>query len=114
MNRVKIDPVWLMSIQKPARYIGGEWNSIVKNHDFTDVKVALAFPDVYEVAMSHLGLKIIYSVINKRKDALAERVYAPWVDMEKMMRQKKSPYFLWKTSARSGILTYSDLRCLMK
>lgn len=49
---------------KPARYIGGEWNSIVKNHDSVDVKVALAFPDVYEVAMSHLGLKIIYSVIN--------------------------------------------------
>ena len=93
MNQVKIDPVWLMSIQKPARYIGGEWNSIVKNHDSTDVKVALAFPDVYEVAMSHLGLKIIYSVINKRKDALAERVYAPWVDMEKMMRQKKIPLF---------------------
>ena len=46
MNQVKIDPVWLMSIQKPARYIGGEWNSIVKNHDFTDVRVALVFPDV--------------------------------------------------------------------
>ena len=55
MNPVKIDPVWLMHVQKPARYIGGEWNSIVKNHDSVDVKVALAFPDVYEVAMSHLA-----------------------------------------------------------
>ena len=52
MNPVKIDPVWLMHIQKPARYIGGEWNSVVKDHDSVDVKVALAFPDVYEVAMS--------------------------------------------------------------
>lgn len=88
MNPVKIDPVWLMHIQKPARYIGGEWNSVVKDHDSVDVKVALAFPDVYEVAMSHLGLKIIYSVLNARNDTLAERVYAPWVDMEALMREK--------------------------
>lgn len=93
MNRVYIDPVWLMHIQKPARYIGGEWNSVVKNHDTTEVKVALSFPDVYEVAMSHLGLKIIYSVINRREDALAERVYAPWTDMEAMMREKHIPLF---------------------
>ena len=93
MNRVTIDPVWLMHIQKPARYIGGEWNSVVKNHDEIPVKVALAFPDVYEVAMSHLGLKIIYSVLNAREDALAERVYAPWVDMEAMMREKHIPLF---------------------
>lgn len=93
MNQVYVDPVWLMHIQKPARYIGGEWNSIVKDHDTVDVKVALAFPDVYEVAMSHLGLKIIYSVINRRNDALAERVYAPWTDMEKMMREKHIPLF---------------------
>lgn len=93
MNPVKIDPVWLMHIQKPARYIGGEWNSIVKDHDSVDVKVALAFPDVYEVAMSHLGLKIIYSVLNARKDTLAERVYAPWVDMEALMREKKIPLY---------------------
>ena len=93
MNPVKIDPVWLMHVQKPARYIGGEWNSIVKNHDSVDVKVALAFPDVYEVAMSHLGLKIIYSVINSKSYALAERVYAPWIDMEKMMRERGIPLF---------------------
>lgn len=93
MNPVKIDPVWLMHIQKPARYIGGEWNSVVKDHDSVDVKVALAFPDVYEVAMSHLGLKIIYSVLNARNDTLAERVYAPWVDMEALMREKHSPLY---------------------
>ncbi len=93
MNRVKIDPVWLMHIQKPARYIGGEWNSVVKDHDTTEVKVALAFPDVYEVAMSHLGLKIIYSVVNKHADCLAERVYAPWVDMEALMKEKHIPLY---------------------
>lgn len=93
MNPVKIDPVWLMHIQKPARYIGGEWNSVVKDHESVDVKVALAFPDVYEVAMSHLGLKIIYSVLNARNDTLAERVYAPWVDMEALMREKHIPLY---------------------
>lgn len=93
MKQVHIDPVWLMHIEKPARYIGGEWNSVVKDHDSTDVRVALAFPDVYEVAMSHLGLKIIYSVINKRSDALAERVYAPWVDMEALMKEKQIPLY---------------------
>lgn len=93
MNPVKIDPVWLMHIQKPARYIGGEWNSVVKDHDSVDVKVALVFPDVYEVAMSHLGLKIIYSVLNARNDTLAERVYAPWVDMEALMREKHIPLY---------------------
>ena len=93
MNPVKIDPVWLMHIQKPSRYIGGEWNSVVKDHDSVDVKVALAFPDVYEVAMSHLGLKIIYSVLNARNDTLAERVYAPWVDMEALMREKHIPLY---------------------
>lgn len=97
MNQVKLDPVWLMHIQKPARYIGGEWNSVVKDHKSVDVTAALAFPDVYEVAMSHLGLKIIYSVINKRSDALAERVYAPWVDMEALMKEKGLPLFTLET-----------------
>ena len=64
-----------------------------KDHDSVDVKVALAFPDVYEVAMSHLGLKIIYSVLNARNDTLAERVYAPWVDMEALMREKHIPLY---------------------
>lgn len=93
MNSVKLDPVWLMHVQKPARYIGGEWNSVVKDHEKVDVRVALAFPDVYEVAMSHLGLKIIYSVLNSRDDTVAERVYAPWIDMEKLMREKHIPLF---------------------
>lgn len=114
MKQVYIDPVWLMHIQKPARYIGGEWNSVVKDHDSVDLHVALAFPDVYEVAMSHLGLKIIYSVINKRSDALAERVYAPWVDMEALMKENRSRCIRWNPAARSVILMCLVLRCLMK
>ncbi len=93
MKKVEIDPIWLMQVQKPARYIGGEWNSSVKDLDRMDVTVALAFPDVYEVAMSHLGLKILYSIINDRPDAAAERVYAPWTDMEALMREKGIPLY---------------------
>lgn len=99
MNQVYIDPVWLTHLEKPARYIGGEWNSVVKDPDSVDVRVALAFPDVYEVAMSHLGLKIIYSVVNRRDDALAERVYAPWVDMEALMKEKKLPLYTLESRA---------------
>lgn len=79
----------LMSVAKPARYLGTEWNSIHKDHEQIPVKFAWAFPDVYEVGMSHLGSKIMYHEINRREDALAERVFAPWVDMEARMREKK-------------------------
>lgn len=107
MREIKVDPVWLMHIQKPARYVGGEWNSIIKKHDETEVHVALAFPDVYEVAMSHLGLKIIYSVLNAREDTWAERVYAPWVDMEKMMRKKHIP--LYTLESKCAVRDYDVL-----
>ena len=74
---VQLDTSWLQHVQKPARYTGGEYNSIVKDHSTVDVTMALAFPDVYEVAMSHLGIKILYGLINRREDAAAERVFAP-------------------------------------
>jgi len=77
----------LPRVQKPARYVGGEWNMIRKNWDTAAVKVAFAFPDVYEVGMSYLGLQILYHVVNSRSDALMERTFAPWVDMEKEMRE---------------------------
>ncbi|MCL6610516.1 MAG: TIGR03960 family B12-binding radical SAM protein [Peptococcaceae bacterium] len=78
-------------VQKPARYAGGEWNSIRKDWDETGVKVAFAFPDVYEVGMSHLGLQILYHTVNRRPDALMERVFAPWKDMEGLMRDHGLP-----------------------
>ena len=76
----------LNNVQKPARYTGGEWNSIVKDFDRTTVRLALAFPDTYEVGMANLGLPILYDIINRREDALAERVYMPWTDMAAAIR----------------------------
>lgn len=77
----------LATVEKPVRYVGGEWNSVKKDWNDVEVKMAFAFPDVYEVGMSHLGMHILYNVVNKRNDALMERVFAPWVDMEKEMRE---------------------------
>ncbi|MCL4425647.1 MAG: TIGR03960 family B12-binding radical SAM protein [Firmicutes bacterium] len=76
----------LLSVSKPTRYLGTEWNSIHKEHRTTPIKFAWAFPDVYEVGMSHLGSKIMYHEMNRRQDTLVERVFAPWVDMEAKMR----------------------------
>jgi radical SAM family uncharacterized protein len=81
----------LPQVQKPARYTGGEWNSVTKDWDSVDVHMAFAFPDVYEVGMSFLGLQIIYHLVNERQDALLERTFAPWVDMEELMRKHDIP-----------------------
>ncbi|MFZ5631787.1 MAG: TIGR03960 family B12-binding radical SAM protein [Bacillota bacterium] len=81
----------LARVQKPARYAGGEWNSIGKDWEKTDIKIAFAFPDVYEVGMSHLGLQILYHTVNRRPDTLMERVFAPWTDMEKLLREHGLP-----------------------
>lgn len=81
----------LKQIQKPARYIGGEWNEIKKDPDQAKIKIALAFPDLYEVGMSHLGMKILYHLLNRREDLLAERVFTPWIDLEEKLRQHDIP-----------------------
>lgn len=78
----------LSSVQKPARYTGGEFGSIIKLPEETEVTIALAFPDVYEVGMSYLGFKILYHLLNKEQGVAAERVYAPWIDMEAKMRER--------------------------
>ncbi len=78
----------LSSVQKPARYTGGEFNSIIKTAEETEVTIALAFPDVYEVGMSYLGFKILYHLLNQEPGVAAERVYAPWIDMEAKMRER--------------------------
>ena len=83
----------LLQVQKPARYIGGELGSIVKSKDQVDVRFAFCFPDLYEVGMSHLGMKILYSLMNERQDIWCQRVFAPDTDMEKIMREKQIP--LW-------------------
>lgn len=91
VNMVVFDPAILSRVTKPARYTGNEVNSIKKDHSQVDVTVALALPDVYEVGMSNLGLKIIYQILNNRPDTAAERVYTPWVDMEAEMRSYNIP-----------------------
>ncbi|MDD4879438.1 MAG: TIGR03960 family B12-binding radical SAM protein [Candidatus Omnitrophica bacterium] len=88
---------FLLGVTKPARYTGGEWNSVVKGDGGIDCSVALCFPDLYEVGMSHLGLKILYSVLNDRADVACERSFAPWHDMEKAMREKGVPLFSLET-----------------
>jgi radical SAM family uncharacterized protein len=82
---VNLDRI-LYKVTKPARYAGGEWNSIVKDWESSEIRIVLSYPDLYEVAMSNLGLLIIYDVLNRQPGVLAERVFAPWVDMEAEMR----------------------------
>ncbi|MDA8065883.1 MAG: TIGR03960 family B12-binding radical SAM protein [Thermaerobacter sp.] len=83
----------LLSVQKPARYVGSEWNAVHKDWDRVDVTFALAFPDLYEVGMSHLGLQILYHELNRREDTLAERVFAPAPDLEAVLRRRGLPLF---------------------
>ncbi|MBR6012778.1 MAG: TIGR03960 family B12-binding radical SAM protein [Selenomonadaceae bacterium] len=83
----------LQKVTKPARYIGAEFNSVIKNFDEVNCKFVLALPDVYEVGMSNLGLSILYGILNNRRDTLCERVYAVWTDMEEEMREKNIPLF---------------------
>jgi len=82
---------YLITVQKPGRYVGGEFNQIVKNWDNTDVHTALAFPDIYDIGFSNLGIAILYDIINKREDSLAERVYAPWFDMDRLLNDNAIP-----------------------
>jgi radical SAM family uncharacterized protein len=87
----------LLRVEKPGRYVGGEYNSIVKDWDATDVKVALAFPDIYDLGMSNLGIMILYEQINNQPDMLAERVFSPWLDMEQIMRAEQMPLYSLET-----------------
>ena len=83
----------LPRVAKPARYTGGEYNAVHKDHADVDVKFALAFPDTYEIGMSNLGIRILYHILNRRSDTVAERVFAPWTDMEAEMRDQAIPLF---------------------
>ncbi|MGB2783728.1 MAG: TIGR03960 family B12-binding radical SAM protein [Atribacterota bacterium] len=87
----------LDKVEKPGRYAGKEFNEIIKKEDTSTIKIALAFPDLYEIGMSYLGFKILYEIINKRDDAFAERVFSPAVDMEKLMRERQVPAFSLET-----------------
>ena len=89
----------LMKIEKPARYIGNEINSVVKEKTDNLVRFAMCFPDVYEIGMSHLGIQILYDMFNKREDVYCERVYSPWPDLDQIMREEKIPLFSLETQS---------------
>ncbi len=82
-----------MSVEKPARYIGGEVNAVMKDRERADIRFAMCFPDVYEIGMSHLGIQILYDMLNQREDVWCERVYSPWPDMDRVLREQKIPLF---------------------
>jgi len=87
----------LLKVQKPGRYVGGEINSIIKDWEKTGTRLAFVFPDIYDIGISNLGLQILYDLVNQRPDALAERAYAPWVDMEVQMRAHAIPLYSLET-----------------
>lgn len=93
MRKLALNDEILLSIQQPARYIGGEVNTVNKDPKKVDIRFAMCFPDVYEIGMSHLGMQILYDMFNRREDIYCERVYSPWTDLDKIMREKKIPLF---------------------
>ena len=93
MRKLALSDEILLSIDKPARYIGGEVNSVMKDPSQVDIRFAMCFPDVYEISMSHLGIQILYDMFNRREDVWCERVFSPWVDLDRVMREKKIPLF---------------------
>ena len=93
MRKLALNDEILLNIEKPARYIGGELNAVMKEAESVDIHFALCFPDVYEVGMSHLGIQILYDMFNKREDVWCERVYSPWLDLDKILREHDIPLF---------------------
>ncbi len=93
MKQLALSDEILLTVEKPARYIGNEINSIKKPLDEVKIRFAMCFPDVYEIGMSHLGIQILYDMFNKRKDIFCERVYSPWPDLHKILKEQKIPLF---------------------
>lgn len=93
MRKLALNDEILLKIEKPARYIGNEVNSVMKDKNQVDIRFAMCFPDVYEIGMSHLGIQILYDMFNRRDDTWCERVYSPWPDLDKIMREEKIPLF---------------------
>ena len=93
MKKLALNDEILLKIEKPARYIGNEVNSVMKDKNEVDVRFAMCFPDVYEIGMSHLGIQILYDMFNQREDVWCERVYSPWLDLHKIMKEEQIPLF---------------------
>lgn len=97
MRTLALSDEILMKIEKPARYTGNEVNMVKKNPEEVDIRFAMCFPDVYEIGMSHLGIQILYDMFNRREDTYCERVYSPWPDLDKIMREDHIPLFTLET-----------------
>ena len=93
MRKLALSDEILLTVEKPARYIGNEVNSVMKDKKDVAIRFAMCFPDVYEIGMSHLGIQILYDMFNQRDDIWCERVYSPWTDLDKIMREKQIPLF---------------------
>ncbi len=93
MRKLALSDEILLSVEKPARYIGGEINMVKKNPSKVDIRFCMCFPDVYEIGMSHMGIQILYDMLNLREDTYCERVYSPWMDLDKIMREQNIPLF---------------------
>ncbi|MCI8940896.1 MAG: TIGR03960 family B12-binding radical SAM protein [Dorea sp.] len=93
MRKLALNDEILLKIEKPARYIGNEVNSVMKDPEKVDIRFAMCFPDVYEIGMSHLGIQILYDMFNRREDVWCERVYSPWIDLDAVMRENQIPLF---------------------
>lgn len=91
MRNLALSDEILLKVEKPARYIGNEVNSVMKDKQDISVRFAMCFPDVYEIGMSHLGIQILYDMFNRFEDTWCERVYSPWPDLDAVMREKDSP-----------------------
>ena len=106
MGKLALDDEILLSIEKPERYIGGEVNMVKKDPATIDIRVAMCFPDVYEIGMSHLGIQILYDMFNKRSDTYCERVYSPWLDLDKVMREKNISLFTLETQSPVKLMDF--------
>lgn len=93
MRKLALSDDILLKVEKPARYTGGEVNSVMKDKNQVDIRFAMCFPDVYEIGMSHLGLQILYDMFNRREDTWCERVFSPWTDLDAVMRKRQIPLF---------------------
>ena len=93
MKKLALSDDILLKVEKPARYLGNEYNAVYKDPKKVDIRFAMCFPDVYEIGMSYLGIQIIYDMLNQREDTYCERLYSPWMDLDAIMRERHIPLF---------------------
>ena len=114
MRKLALSDDILLNIEKPARYIGNEVNSVMKDKSKISIRFVMNFPDVYEIGMSHLGIQILYDMFNRREDVWCERVYSPWLDLHKIMKEEQIPLFALESQDPIRDFDFLGLRSNMK